>query len=390
MSIGKERLTFFSLILLTIIVYYFSSPGETAYNYFTRLSESFLSGKLYLNEHPSWLNELVPVDNKYYVVYPPMPAILMAPFLVIFKNLLSQTLFSIILGGINSGLTYLLLRKINISFKTSLLVSVFFTYGTNHWYLSSIGSSWFLAHIVAIFFLLLSLIEVFGRRRLLLIGLLLGAAFWSRTTVILTLPFFYIFLYKEFWPINRKNIKNFFFFNFGVGVFVLFDLFYNFLRFGQFSPLSPYNLIPDLDKDNMFKDGFMSIEFIPRHIEASFLKLPKFQNTYPYMIPSIYSLAVWFTSPALFLIFKVRRNLLVLACWLGLILPLAIIFTWAGVGYAQFGYRFLQDVMPFLLILLSFGIGPNPKRIAVILVLVSILVNLWGTVYINKLNIFYM
>lgn len=383
----RLSLLIFSIVLL---IYFLSSPGETYYNYFTRLSESFINGKLYLTQNPSWLNELVPVNNKYYVVYPPMPAIVLMPYVLIFGENASQTIFSAVLGSLNAVLVYVFLKRLNQSRKTSLLITFFFAFGTNHWYLSSVGSAWFIAHITALFFLLLALIETFGKQRLLLIGLLIGASFWARTPVIFTTLFFYIYLWKKFWPVNKKNFYNFLLLNLGIVFFVLLDAGYNFLRFGNFSPLSPYQLIPDIYLDPRFKDGFMNIKFIPLHIDAILLRLPDITNHFPYLIPSLYSTAIWFTSPALIFIFNVKRTAINIASWAAVILTLSVIFSWAVVGFAQFGYRFAQDVMPFLLILTAYGIGQKPDKFAYLLVALSIIVNFWGTILINKFNIFFI
>lgn len=376
------------MFFVVVWTYILTSPGETPYNYFARLSESLVNGKLYIEQNPPWLNELIPKDGKYYIVYPPTPAVLMMPLAFYFGAEIPQTLFSMILAGVNVVLVYFLLKRLEFSEKTSLIISLFFGFGTNHWYLASVGSSWFLAHITALTFLLLALIETFGKQRLFLIGLLLGLSFWARTPVIFTAGFFYIYLYKKFWPISSKGIRSFLLFSLGIGFFVLFDVFYNFLRFGQFSPFAPYELIPNLDKDPIFRDGFMNFYFIPRHLDALFLRLPKFIPQLPFMIPSLYSTAIWFTSPAIIYIFRAKINRLVLACWIGILFPLLMIFMWAGVGYVQWGYRFIQDIMPFILILLGFGVGNRPSKFAYFLIFLSIFINGWATILINKLSIF--
>ena len=311
-------------------------------------------------------------------------------FVFLFKGIVSQTIFSIALGSLNVVLVYILLKRVNQSTKTSLMVTLFFAFGTNHWYLSSVGSAWFFAHITALFFLLIALIETFGKGRLLVIGFLLGASFWARTTEVFTLPFFYIFFWKKFWPINKKNFYNFFSLNIGIIFFILLDAIYNFLRFGNFSVLAPYFLIPHIENDPMFKDGFMNINFIARHIDAVLFRLPKLINKFPFLIPSLYRTALWFTSPALFYIFKARKDLLYIACWAAIVTTLGIVFLWAGVGYAQFGYRFIQDVMPFLLLLMVKGIGQKLSKLAYFLILVSIIINAWGTILINKFDIFFI
>lgn len=369
------------------MIYLVSSPGETTYNYFTRLSQSFIQGKLYITENPPWLNELIPVNGKYFVVYPPMPALLMIPYVFIFGMHSSQTLFSIFLGAINSVLVFILFKRLNLNSKTSLLMTLLFALGTNHWYLASVGSAWFIAHITALFFLLLALVETFGKGRLLLIGFLLGVSFWARTTELFTIPFFYILFWRKFWPINGKNFYNFLLFNLGVIFFILLDAEYNFLRFGNFSVLAPYQLIPGISKDPIFQQGFMSLSYIPRHWDAVFFRLPLIKSTFPFIIPSLYSTALWFTSPLLIYALRVKRSLLTISCWVAILLTFLVISLWGGVGFAQFGYRFAQDFMPFLLILTALGIGQKPTKLAYLLMFLSILVNLWGVVMINHLQI---
>lgn len=317
-----------------------------------------------------------------------MPAIVLMPFVFLLGQYSSQTIFSIMLGATNTVLVYLLFKKLEFSTKSALAVTAFFAFGTNHWYLASVGSAWFIAHITALFFLLLALLELFAKQRLLLIGLLLGASFWSRTTVIFTVFFFYIYLMKRFLPLNKKHFYNFLLFNTGILLFVLLDALYNFLRFNNFSPFSPYQLIPGIASDPIFQKGFMNISYIPRHITAIFFSVPLVQSTWPFFIPSLYSAALWFTSPALVYIFKAKKSQLVIACWVAIIATLLVISLWGGVGFAQFGYRFAQDFMPFLLILLAIGIGNKPSKIFYFLLILSILVNAWGVILINKLNMY--
>ena len=59
-------------------------PRADPFDYFVRLADAFLHGRLYLLEAPSWLNELVPGGGGWYVVYPPVPAVLLVPFVAVF------------------------------------------------------------------------------------------------------------------------------------------------------------------------------------------------------------------------------------------------------------------------------------------------------------------
>jgi hypothetical protein len=384
-AVIKSQIPVF-LFLLTFLVYFFSSPGDNHWNYYSRLANSFTHGKAYLNENPPWLNELIPDNGKYYVVYPPMPAVLMTP-LVFLKPDFSQTFFSILLGSVNVALVFVLFRRLHFNIRSAGLMSVIYGFGTNHWYLASIGSAWYLAHIVAVFFLLLALIETFGRKRFFLIGLLLGASFWARTTVIFTIPFFYIILYKSFWPLNKKTILNFLLFNGGVVVFILLDFWYNYIRFGNPSPLAPYEFIPDKEKGSEFQSGFLKLGAITKHLEAAFWRFPVIINQFPYLVPSVYSLAIWVTTPVVLFVFNFKKKLLTLASWAAIIPTFFVLSLWAGVGYTQFGYRFSQDFMLFLIILIGLGIGNKPRLSAYFLIALSVLINLWGVIVLNKYNI---
>jgi hypothetical protein len=122
-------------------------------------------------------------------------------------------------------------------------------------------------------------------------------------------PVFFTFSFGErFWPLDNKNIGNLILLSAGIGIMVILDSWYNFARFGTPSVLSPYELIPNVKNDPIFQQGFMNFHYIPRHLEAMFTTLPVFINSWPYFVPSIYALAIWFTSPLLILAFKSQKK----------------------------------------------------------------------------------
>jgi hypothetical protein len=69
--------------------------------------------------------------------------------------------------------------------------------------------------------------------------------------------------------------------------------------------------------------------------------------------------------------------------WLGLAIIAILLPTtlWFSTGWVQFGYRYSLDFMPFLLILVSAGMGRDLSRWAIAAVALSIGVNLWGTLW---------
>ena len=53
-------------------------------------------------------------------------------------------------------------------------------------------------------------------------------------------------------------------------------------------------------------------------------------------------------------------------------------------GFAQFGYRFAVDVHPFLFLILIYALPKKLGKVHWLLLFLSILVNAWGVVWINK------
>ncbi len=384
--------------ILTFIVYYFTGEGKpTPYHYFVPLADAFLHGRLHVLTRPPWLNELIPVDGKFYVIYPPMPAILLIPQVLISGLKANQTLASVFWGSVNVSLVYLLMRRLVDNRKLQIWLTFLFGFGTIHWYLASIGKAWFFAHVVSFLFLTLAVYETFGKRRPYLIGLLLGASYWSRLPTILTLPFFIVMLSDKWIRKKEENVLIFRRINLipllelgcGVGVFIVLNLIYNYLRFG--TPFDIAYSIQAKEEPWFYPKGLFHISYIPKHLWIFFLKPPVFMSKPPYVVPSLMGMSILITTPAFIYSVFSGRNKVTLACWLAIIPVALVAFMHGGVGWIQFGYRFAMDFYPFLLVLTALGmkstIRADSKDLSwehKLLICLSILVNLWGVLWINK------
>jgi hypothetical protein len=340
----------------------------------------------------------VPVNGKFYVIYPPMPAVLLMPFVSIWGTKFSQTLGSVLVGSVNVSLVYLLMRRLTQNVKIQIWMTLLFGFGTIHWYLASIGSAWYFAHVVSFLFLTLAIYETFSNnKRPFLIGLFLGASYWARLSTILGLPFFIIMLSdqwllesREGSILKRINLKPLIQFGLGVGVFVLINFTYNFLRFHTPLDVAYYmHTIRFRAWVPYFNKGQFSLSYIPYHLAVIFAKPPVFIERPPYVLPSYEGMAIWVTTPAfIYSIFAGVRNKISLACWLGIIPIALLIFTKGGTGWTQFGYRYGMDFYPFLLLLTLKGIGDEIRWYHKLLICFGILVNLWGVLWINKFGWF--
>jgi len=368
----------FGAVLTT---YYLTSGGHTPYDYFARLADSFLTGRLYLTDNPPWLNELIPINNKFYVAYPPMPAILLMPFKLLFKSSFFQEQLSFLVGASISITYFAISKKITKSLKAALWTTIFVSFGTILWFLSTAGSSWYLGQTCATLFLSLAIFEHITKKRPWVLGIFLGAAFLSRIHLILAIPFFVTDASV------KKKFKFLFLFMLGFLPFLVFNFYYNLVRFGTIFDKG-YFLIPGLFEEPWYQQGIFNLSYIPRHLKVIFLSLPIVKTSYPFVIPSWGGLAIWITSPAfvysLFAPLKVGE---VKMSWISIILISLVLFSHGTTGFAQFGYRFAVDFYPFLILITIYALHKRGIKWHHWLVLmICILVNAWGVILINKLG----
>jgi hypothetical protein len=76
----------------------------------------------------------------------------------------------------------------------------------------------------------------------------------------------------------------------------------------------------------------------------------------------------------------------VLACWAAILAIGLSDWTFAATGYAQFGYRYALDFMPFLFLLVVAAVGQKLQWHHVVLIGAAILVNLWGALWIFQFS----
>ncbi len=309
-----------------------------------------------------------------------MPALLAIPFVAIFGKDFPQQILAHILGAGIVALTFGISYKIKKDKKLATWSALLIGLGSIIWYLSAVGSVWYLGQISSAFFLTAGIYEALCKKRPLVIGLLVGAAYLSRIHVIISLPFF---LYAI--STKSQNLKKLFLVGLGLSPFLIFDALYNFIRFHV--PWDKgYFLVPGLSTEPWMSKGVVNLAYIPNHLQLLFLQLPKIINSIPYIEPSWYGLAIWITTPAF--IFSLKASLkekINLLAWAAIFSILFIVSIRGGTGWTQFGYRYAVDFYPFLMFLTIKGVSKTKlKWYHWLLLTLSITVNLWGVLWINK------
>jgi len=61
-------------------------------------------------------------------------------------------------------------------------------------------------------------------------------------------------------------------------------------------------------------------------------------------------------------------------------------YPFAATGYAQFGYRYTLDYMPYMLLLIFIAVGRRVQWYEALLIGAGVLVNLWGVLWIFQFS----
>jgi len=371
-------------IVASAVLLLTTSREPTDFDYYVRLADAFLDGRLHLLEAPSWLNELVPGGGGWYVVYPPVPAVLLLPFVAVFGLEFPQNVASCLFGGITVGLAWLLTGRFALSLPRRLILTAVFGFGTVFWYVAEVGSAWYLGHVCAVMFSTAAVILALDRRWPVAIGVLLGLAAISRLPVALACVGVLMLLLGIDWPMRvprdralalRRTI------GFGLGMAVPVGLYflYNLARWGTLMDQG-YTLIPGVLEDPLYvKHGIFAIEYIPRHIYAIFLQSWRYVDDAPFLQPDWRGLGLFLTTPSF--VWLVRARLgdpRVLGAAVAIALVSVPIVTHGNVGLAQFGYRFSLDVQPFLFVILATVFERGMSRLAWLAAFASIAICAYG------------
>jgi hypothetical protein len=412
---------------LTFAVYHWTAgPGiqhQSPQPHFVLLASAMLHGRLWLDPlRAAHLGDITPYGGHYYVSFPPMPAFLLLPFVAVAGAGFNDTVFSVCLGAVDVGLCYLLLRRLSapgfagpglpIGRVTAGMVALTLGLGTVLFYSAVTATVWYLAHVVAATCVLLYLLECAGRGRPLVAGLALAAAFLARTPAIFGLLFWCLLALRDA-PNRSRLVSMLPRFAAPLGLAAAYLLWQNQVRFGSPTDFGYYKmhiaaqLAPRLEAHGQFNRAFL-----PDNLKALFLDPPMLARinlpvwlslvggpsglfrmftsragrALPFPIQfDPWGTGLWAVSPALLFALRLPRRadiVLWLAAWLSAIAVAIPDLLYYNTGWGQYGYRFLLDFAPFLMLLLAMGVrrplAPLARVLFGVLLAISLVSNYLG------------
>ena len=174
---------------------------HTPFNHFSLLAETWLHHRLDLGGSPPGYaqnNDFAAYHGKWFVTFPPFPAVLLVPFLLWGKtaeNVRDAQVF-LWFSGIGPAALFLALeklRRMGVSERTvatNAVLALLFAFGTVYFFTAVQGTVWFAAHVVGVGIAALYLLFALDAERPVLAGLMIGFGFLTRTPLLFAVPLF--------------------------------------------------------------------------------------------------------------------------------------------------------------------------------------------------------
>ncbi len=356
------------------------------------LADAFLHGRLWL-EHAFGPYDIVVVGTRVYVPFAPFPAVAFVPLVAILgPDFVTQwqPLVNALLAAAGLGLCWWMLARIGVrSIQDRLWLTVLWGFSTAIWFTAARGGVWHTGHLVASILTFAGLVEMFGRRRPLLMGLLSGAAFLTRPPVIAALP---LWAWAAFPPDWRRRLRSIVrpigAVALGFAPAALFGLWYNWARFG--SPIESGYYLAALPAflEAQRQKGLFSPAHLSMNVDLFLLRLPALQSAFPFFRPDGLGMSVLVTSPGLLYALRAPfRDGRAVALGITFLLVLLPNLLYYGGGWLQMGYRYALDAIPFAIALA--GMAAARRGLpwwAKALIAFGVLVGLGGVYWVYNLH----
>jgi len=314
--------------------------------------------------------DIVRRESRWYVTFPPGPALLFLPGVALWGLGFLDVLFTALAAALIPALLVRLLERVRGPghLREHLWAAVAWTLASPACFVAAHGSVWFTAQILGALFLVLHLGAAWDARQPLRAGLWLGLAAACRISIGFALPFFLL----EWWRTGRRPAALLRFLAplaaIGAAMAAL-----NWLRFDD--PLEFGHRYLDIRWQTRIQTfGMFSPHYLWRNLQCMLWLAPQLVTAAPYLRWSVHGMGLLLGSPWLLLILRARQRFPQRAAlWLAALAVMAPALLYQNSGQRQFSYRFALDFLPILLVLLVVGGGARSRWFPALVIISAIL-----------------
>ena len=390
------------LFVGSLAAYALSSDGLLAHQslapHFVYQADAFLHGQLALAvPRPPNLNDWVLRDGRWYVSFPPFPALLMVPFVAVFGLSFNDVTFTLFFSAANVALLYRLLRRIQLDRAgwEHVAFALIYGFGTLAWSCGIRGEVWYTAETIGVTLTLLYLHAALGARHPILAGLAVACAATTRAPLAFSAVFFLFESLSPDGPVEwgrlrdparwRAALPKLVPYVLAIGAVAVPMAWMNHARFGSFGEFGHSHLYANRVNEQIRRYGLFHYAFLERNLHDAFTRLPEIQF-HPFKIGfNGEGMSLFVTTPLFLSLLAPRQKpRLHRALWLTVALVAIPGFFYQNSGYYQFGFRFSLDYTPYLILLLALG-GRPFTGLFWLAAFAGLAVKAWGAAVFNRL-----
>jgi len=391
-----------AVVSLSAALAFFFSTKATLHDldYTSQIASALLRGDLGLREKPpDWLNEMIPQGERYYSAFPLGAVLSMVPIALLQKAGLIDNFPGHVLAALIASLCVYFFFQLATAFGADhsshksaslirrILLALFPIFGTWTWCNLGFGGAWQIALGLALMCQTAALYFSLVRPSPFVAGAFFALAFGNRTELLITLPLYLYFLWRQ--PngttVNWKNFKRGFRENMPMLarflcvpiILALLTAAYNFARFHSIFDFG-YIHIPEVRDEPWYEHGLFSIDAIPWNMYTMLFQGFESISYFPYIQPNGFGCSIFLASPFLCLLFRQGGRYKVVA-WVAIALLTLVLWCHGNPGSWQFSYRYAMVLLPWMFLLLT---GNGPAKITVsetFLFAVSVAINAIAT-----------
>lgn len=349
---------------------------------------SWLSGRLDMGKNYEWL-ELAVYNGKYYLSFPPLPSVVMLPFVLLFGEKTPSNLVSALYGIFTAMIAYKILKKAGMKRGGAVFFAIAYVWGSNMLWLSTSGGVWFLAQ--GLNMLLLTACVYFAQQKMRVAAYAMAAlAVGCRPfSVCMFLPLMaYFYTADKDRPMADRiggQIRSLI-----IPAFIaLCYMLYNYVRFGNVLEFG-HNYLPEFTES---EKGQFSLSYIlpnlynlllrPVTLRADLtLEYPLFDGFMFYIANPMF--LIWFAAVVKDVLQK-KLDAVRLCIVIAILAELLLLCAHKTLGGWQFGARYTVDMLPMALMYLLLK-KDEPGGISAFIMAAGMMFNLYGALAMTMLH----